>query len=180
MFCFLQVKSARESELEQMKNNVLILGIGNFDREDDGVAWHILQGIKEKLGRSTTPTPYDSTDEPEGDEDPKTLFSLQLFPEMVDVITSFDHVCFVDAHTGAIEDDLNFREIQAINHTNPLTHHMTPETLLSFAGITHKNIPQSILVSVRGYSFKYEQGLSPATAELADKAIERIWTWLND
>mgnify|MGYP001552977308 CR=1 FL=1 len=163
-----------------MKQNVLILGIGNFDRQDDGVAWYILQGIKEKLGRSTTPTPYDSTDEPEGDEDLKTLFSLQLFPEMVDVVAPFDHVCFVDAHTGAIEEDLNYCEVEAINHTNPLTHHMTPETLLSLTNITHNTIPQAVLISVRGYSFQYEQGLSVETAALAQQAIERIWNWLNE
>lgn len=175
-----QVKSARERERCSMKNNVLIIGIGNFDREDDGVAWHILQGIKKKLGRSTAPTPYDSTDEPEGEEDPKTLFSLQLFPEMVDVVAPFTHVCFVDAHTGAIEDDLNFREVEAVNQINPLTHHMTPETLLSLANITYNTAPHSILVSVRGYSFKYRQGLSPATAELAEAAVEHIWGWLNE
>ena len=30
---------------------VLILGYGNLDREDDGVAWHVLQGVAETLGR---------------------------------------------------------------------------------------------------------------------------------
>lgn len=163
-----------------MKQNVLILGIGNFDRQDDGVAWHILQGIKEKLGRSTAPTPYESTDEPEGEKDPKTLFSLQLFPEMVDTIAAFDHVCFVDAHTGAIEENLNFRVVEPMNHANPLTHHMTPESLLSLTHITFNKVPQSVLVSVRGYSFKYEQCLSEETASLAKQAIERIWIWLNE
>ena len=163
-----------------MKQNVLILGIGNFDRQDDGVAWHILQGIKEKLGRSTASTPYDSTDEPEGNEDPKTLFSLQLFPEMVDVVAPFEHVCFVDAHTGAIEENLNYRKVEAINHTNPLTHHMTPETLLSLTNITYNKTPQAVLVSVRGYSFQYEQGLSTETAVLAKQAVEHIWNWLNE
>jgi Ni,Fe-hydrogenase maturation factor len=34
-------------------NKVLIIGYGNPDREDDGVAWHILQGVAERLGRTT-------------------------------------------------------------------------------------------------------------------------------
>jgi hydrogenase maturation protease len=162
-----------------MKRNVLIVGIGNFDRQDDGVAWHILQGIKEKLGRTTSASPYESTDEPEGDQDPRTLFSLQLFPEMLDTIAEFDHVCFVDAHTGAIEEELNFREVEPVQQANPLTHHMTPETLLSLTQIAHNKTPQSILVSVRGYSFQYQQQLSPETTRLAEKAIDRIWDWLN-
>ena len=32
-------------------NKVLILGYGTPDGEDDGVAWHILQGVAESLGR---------------------------------------------------------------------------------------------------------------------------------
>jgi hydrogenase maturation protease len=162
-----------------MKQNALILGIGNFDRQDDGVAWHILQGINKKLGRPTVETPYESSDIPEG-KNPKTLFSLQLFPEMVDVIAPFDYVCFVDAHTGAIEEDLNFSEVEAFHHSNPLTHHMTPETLLSLVQVTTNTTPKAILVSVRGYNFQYEQSLSPLTAKLAKKAVDRIWAWLND
>jgi len=162
-----------------MKQNALVVGIGNFDRQDDGVAWHILQGINEKLGRPTNTTPYESTDEPEGDN-PKTIFSLQLFPEMVDAISPFDYICFVDAHTGAIESDLNFREVKSMHHSNPLTHHMTPETLLSLLQITTNKTPASILVSVRGYNFQYDQSLSPQTAELAKAAVERIWDWLNE
>ncbi len=162
-----------------MKQNVLIIGIGNFDRQDDGVAWHILQGINERLGRTTSTTPYDATDEPEGDQDPRTLFSLQLFPEMLDTIVEFDHVCFVDAHTGAIEKDLSFREVQAVQQANPLTHHMTPETLLSLTQIAYNKTPQSVLVSVRGYSFQYQQQLSSETTQLAAEAVECIWDWLN-
>lgn len=162
-----------------MKEKVLILGIGNFDRQDDGVAWHILQGIKQMLGRSTDLLPYEATDEPEGEESPKTLFSLQLFPEMVEVIAPFDHICFVDAHTGAVEEDLNFREVAAVRHANPLTHHMTPETLLSLLQITTHKVPKAVLVSVRGYSFEYKQELSSQTTQLAEAAVNRIWEWLH-
>ena len=161
-----------------MRENSLILGIGNFDREDDGVAWHILQGLHQKLGRSTADEPYFSTSQPEGD-DPKTLFSLQLFPEMADVIAPFDHICFVDAHTGAIEEELSFHSIEPAIQNNPLTHHMTPETLLALTHTVSGRTPEAILVSVRGYAFQYHQALSPRTAELAQQAVERIWEWLN-
>ena len=162
-----------------MKPNVLILGIGNYDRQDDGVAWHILQSIKRKLDRPTDSQPYDATGEPEGEESPKTLFSLQLFPEMVDVIARFDAVVFVDAHTGAIKEDLQFREIQAAQQANPLTHHMTPEALLALVQIATSKNPTAVLVSVRGFSFQYKQELSTKTTELAEAAVEKIWKWLH-
>lgn len=161
-----------------MRDDVLIIGIGNFDRQDDGVAWHILQGINQRLGRSTSPTPYETSIEPEGDN-PQTLFSLQIYPEMADLLCQYQWVCFVDAHTGAIEEDLSCQVIFPERHSNPLTHHMTPQTVLSLCATLHDQVPQAILVSVRGYSFQYQQGLSEGTAALADQAVDVIWHWLS-
>jgi hydrogenase maturation protease len=162
-----------------MREKVLIIGIGNFDRQDDGVAWHILQGINQKLGRTSQPTPYESPIEPEGDN-PQTLFSLQIYPEMADLLHQYEWVCFVDAHTGAIEEELSCQVVYPERHSNPLTHHMTPQTVLSLCATLHKQVPHAMIVSVRGYSFQYLQGLSEATAALADQAVDFIWQWLSE
>jgi hydrogenase maturation protease len=162
-----------------MREKVLIIGIGNFDRQDDGVAWHILQGINQKLGRTTRPTPYETSVDPEGDN-PQTLFSLQIYPEMADLLHQYKWVCFVDAHTGAIEEDLSCQTIYPERHSNPLTHHMTPQTVLSLCATLHKQVPHAIIVSVRGYSFQYHQGLSEGTTALAKQAVDFILQWLSD
>jgi Ni,Fe-hydrogenase maturation factor len=40
--------------------------------------------------------------------------------------------------------------------------------------------PEALVVSVKGYRFGFALGLSPETAQLADKAVETILAWLKE
>ena len=161
-----------------MKENSLIIGIGNYDRQDDGVAWHILCGIAKALGRTVPRDPYEEGFEPDG-EKPHLLFTLQIVPEMADIISSYNHICFVDAHTGAIPTDLQVIQIKPNYQRSPLTHHMTPETVLSLTHTISGCKPEAYLVSVRGFQFGFDQSLSPKTTGLAGSAIQEILNWLE-
>jgi hydrogenase maturation protease len=153
----------------------LIIGYGNPDRQDDGVAWHILTRLAQELGR-----PIPSIDEgffPSG-ENPDLLFNLQLIPELAETISAYRRVCFVDAHTGNVPEDMNVVEVKAEYQRSPFTHHMTADTCLSLVHTIYGQTPQAILVSVRGYEFGFSHELSPATLQLAEQAVARIMTWL--
>lgn len=156
---------------------VLIIGYGNRDREDDGVAWHILQGVAKHLGRPAPDLETGGLDQL--GQSPDLLFVLQLTPEISELIADYDFVCFVDAHTGAYPEDLRFDIINAGYHTSPFTHHMTPQTCLALAETVYGRSPQTTLVSVRGHRFGFSHTLSPQTALLANEAVERIAAWLN-
>ena len=161
-----------------MKENSLIIGIGNYDRQDDGVAWHILCGVAKALGRKIPQDPYEEEFEQTGEKS-HLHFTLQIVPEMADLISNYDHVCFVDAHTGAIPTDLQAIEIKPSFQRSPLTHHMTPETVLSLTNTVSGCKPEGYLVSVRGYQFGFDQTLSPKTNELSISAIQEISNWLE-
>ncbi len=160
-----------------LRPRILILGYGNPDREDDGVAWHILQGLADYLGRDSLNTETGGWDQL-GDS-PDLLFVLQLTPELAELIADYDRICFVDAHTGDYPEELRFESIPAEFQTSPFTHHMTPQTCLVLAKTLHGHAPQGIVVSVRGYQFGFSHTLSPRTAELAGEAVKRIGDWLN-
>jgi len=156
--------------------NTLIIGFGNPDRQDDGVAWHILAILAEKLGR-----PIPSMDEgffPNG-ENPDLLFVLQLTPELADTISAYQRVCFIDAHTGNVPEDVNMVEVKAEYQRSPFAHHMTANTCLSLVQTIYGRNPQAILVSVRGYEFSFSHELSSATLQLSKQAVERIMDWLT-
>ncbi len=157
---------------------ILIIGYGNPDREDDGVAWHIVMSLAEKFG---IPAPQDYLDGllPEGNN-PDLLTALQLTPEMADTFAEYDAVCFVDAHTGALPDDLNVKHLEPGFQNSPFTHHMTAETCLSITKTIYQKEPAALLVSVRGYSFKFSHSLSPRTAELAGEAVNVITAWVDE
>jgi len=159
-----------------MKADTLIIGYGNADRQDDGVGWHVLKKLGEKMG-------YAILDDPGApieieDERVDLLYILQIFPELAETLSHYNRVCFVDAHTADIQAEIAWSELSPAYEKSPLTHHMSPKTVLSITATIYGHTPEAILVSIRGYSFQFERELSPKTALLADKATYRIWEWV--
>jgi hydrogenase maturation protease len=154
----------------------LILGYGNVDRQDDGVAWHVLAGLCRKFGRPV-PASYDDEFENTGDS-PDLSFVLQITPELAEKLAAYDRVCFVDAHTGSVSEDLHAVEVKPEYQSSPFTHHMTPATCLSFVKTIYQRDIEGFLISLRGYEFGFSHELSPATASLAGLAVEEIYRWL--
>ncbi len=154
----------------------LLIGYGNPDRQDDGLAWHILFQL---AGRIDRPVNFDTgISFIDHQQSPDFLFSLQITPEMIDIIKDYERVCFVDAHTGNIPEEVRLALLRSEFQKSPFTHHMTPETCLSLHENIYHRLPEAILVSVRGYEFQFIQGLSPSTEKLVDSAIQLIWDWL--
>jgi hydrogenase maturation protease len=154
----------------------LIIGYGNPDREDDGVAWHILRALTIKLGLPS-PESYE-------DEFPESglidfAFYLQLTPEMAEDISAYEYACFVDAHTGNIPEPVRLIEVESEFQRSPFTHHLTPQSLLSMCETIHGKKPDAALLSVLGHRFLFSRELSQETAELVPQGVELIWDWLN-
>ena len=154
----------------------LLIGYGNPDRQDDGLAWHILFQL---AGRIDRPVDFDTgISFIDFQQSPDFLFSLQITPEMIDIIKDYERVCFVDAHTGNIPEEVRLVPLRSEFQKSPFTHHMTPETCLSLHENIYHRLPEAILVSVRGYEFQFSQALSTRTETLVNSAIELIWDWL--
>ena len=154
----------------------LIIGFGNLDRQDDGVAWHVLCHLSARLGR---PLPDPGAGFQAQGLEPDLLFVLQLTPELAELIAGYQRVCFIDAHTGEIEAELSIRSLEPAFQRSPFTHHLTPDSLLSFAQTLYGRAPQAILVSIRGYHFGFSQELSPETVPQAAAAELEIANWLE-
>ncbi len=157
--------------------STLIVGYGNPDRQDDGLAWHILA----KLARFYNLPGF----EPGSDDlfpvgnNPDLLFTLQLTPELAETVARYDRVCFVDAHTGEIAEDISLVVVTPEYQSSPLTHHMTPQTLMSLAVTLFDRNPRAVLISVRGFEFGFARGLSSQASQLAQDAFERIIAWIQ-
>jgi hydrogenase maturation protease len=155
----------------------LIIGYGNPDREDDGVAWHILRALTSRLGLDS-PESYE-------DEFPESdwidfAFHLQLTPEMAEDISAYGYICFVDAHTGSIPEPVRLINVESEFQHSPFTHHLTPQSLLSMCETIYGKKPHAVLLSVLGHRFLFSRQLSEETAELVPHAVNLIWNWMND
>jgi hydrogenase maturation protease len=155
----------------------LLLGYGNIDRQDDGVAWHILRRVAQRLGRSLPEFP-DEEFIP-GTQPPDYLFTLQLSPELTETLIAYQRVCFVDAHTGNVPEDVHHEPVVSQFQASPLTHHMTAASCIALCDAIFNRHPEAVLYSVRGYEFGFEHSLSASTYEHAQLAAEQILNWLD-
>lgn len=156
-------------------NKVLLLGYGNPDREDDGVAWHILQALAIKMG---LPGPDSYEDDFPENQHVDFAFHLQLTPEMAETIADYEFVCFVDAHTGNIPEEVRIIDVESDFQRSPFTHHLTPQSLISICETLYGKKPEAALLSVRGYQFLFSRDLSEATSKLVPQGVDQVWDWL--
>jgi hydrogenase maturation protease len=157
--------------------NTLIIGYGNADRQDDGAGWHVLKNLAERIGCTTPDDPGEPIEIE--NEIVDILFTLQIYPELAETISHYEKVCFVDAHTSEIPDEISWTKLSPEYEKSPLTHHMSPKTVLSIASTIYNKNPEAILVSIRGYHFQFERALSQKTSKLALLASDRIWDWIK-
>ena len=155
----------------------LLLGYGNIDRQDDGVAWHILRAVAEREGFVLAETP----EENQVELSPliSIRFELQLAPEIAEFVSSYQRVAFIDAHTGRVEQSFHSEILQPQYVNSPFTHHLTPSTCLSLAETIYGKAPQAVLVTVRGYEFGFSRTLSPVTNQYVTVAAEWLVNWLK-
>ena len=154
----------------------LVLCYGNPDRQDDGVAFHIMVRLARELGY-ILPDPSENDRQP-CRRSPDLMFVLQLSPELAKTLAQFDRICFVDAHSGQMTQDIVWQELKGEYQASPLTHHIAPATCLSLIRTLYNRQPEAVLVSIRGYEFDFSHSLSPQTACLAEQALQRILAWL--
>ena len=157
-------------------NQKLVIGYGNPDRQDDGVAWHVLHALAIRLD---LPTPDSYEDAFPANERLDFAFTLQLTPEMAEEIAPYERVCFVDAHTGSIAEQVHLVAVKDQFQYSPFTHHLTAQSLLSMCQTLYGKTPEAALLSVRGYQFEFERQLSVETAALVPEAVEMILGWME-
>ncbi len=108
------------------------------------------------------------------------VFQLQLTPEIAYDLDQYDRVCFIDAHTGAVPEEVHFEKVTPHFQKSPFTHHLTAASLLSITDTLHHKTPETILVSVRGYQFGFARTLSEATSLLTRQAADIIQNWMHE
>ena len=156
---------------EQM-SRTLIIGFGSLDRADDGVAYHVINALRRRLGQNMLAEDETGLEELGAQID--SIFLVQLAPELMDVLAVYDQVVFVDAHVYANVDNLHCTPILPEYTPATLTHHMGPAMILALVKALYHREPAGHLVSIRGYNFDFHRDLSEATRALVEPAVDYI------
>lgn len=155
----------------------LVIGFGNLDRADDGVAFHVVNAFRHRQGQAALEEVNTGLEELGAPVD--SIFIGQLVPEMIDLLEGYDRVVFVDAHVDPALDDLYCAAVSPDEAGLTFTHHMSPATLLAFFKALNGRDLDGHLVSIRGLNFDFHRDLSIETLTLVEPAVERILALLG-
>ena len=158
--------------LEKQSARTLVVGYGNIDRGDDGVAYCVINALRRRLSQKLLSE--DSTGLEELGAEVDSIFLVQLAPELMEVLAGYRRVIFVDAHVYENVDNLHCAPVFPEYTPSTFTHHMTPAMLLAFFKTLYHREPTGHLVSIRGYDFDFRRGLSADTEVLLEAAVDRI------
>lgn len=150
----------------------LVIGYGNLDRGDDGVAYAIVNELRKALFRKALDEEETGLEDLGGKTD--TVFLRQLVPELMETAVEYDQLVFVDAHVGERDGEIAWRQVAPEFVPSAFTHHLTPATFLALMRALYDRAPAGYLLSVRGYAFDFCRGLSEATGALVGPAVEKI------
>ena len=140
---------------------VLVVAWGNPLREDDGVAWHVLEGL-----RSLKPRP--------GLPPLKLRHAHQLAPEMAECVSQAQGVVFIDARRDGIPGEVRCEEVVPSAGSNPLAHSLSPQALLLYSQQLYGRAPRAVVVSIGGERFAMGEELSPVVRRALPRAIRTV------
>ena len=150
----------------------LLIGFGNMDRADDGVALYVINAVRRRLGQASLPE--DDTGLDSLGDGVDTVFLSQLTPELAEIMKDYDQILFIDAHVCEDADDLHCRPVRPEAAALTFTHHISPAMMLALLQALYQRQPAGYLVSIRGYDFDFHRNLSPHTQSLVEPAVDHI------
>ena len=141
-----------------MKNSevkILILGIGNSGRSDDGLGWAFLDAIEDEI-----PANFDLE------------YRYQLQVEDAELISQYDRIYFVDAHINTFEGGFCLEAGKPKQTDSFTTHQLDPETVLYLADTIYDARPESFILGISGVDFELKLGMSDQAKYNLSSALE--------
>jgi len=145
---------------------VLIIGIGNPLRRDDGFG----PAVVDALEAAGLPGSV------------KLMAVHQLAPEIVEDLIGVERVVFVDARVpeSASHSDILFEPIEALDPTrDTLTHDFPPNAILHLAAAIGQTQPEAWTLSAPAADLSHGEGLSPPCQVHAERAVSLLREWLD-
>ncbi len=138
-------------------DNIVIIGIGNNTRQDDGVGWLFLDLL-----------------EREGFNSHNLIYKYQLMVEDAELISAFNTVIFVDACKSELENGFLLERIYPSEEVSFSTHSVPPNQILNLCETIYAKIPTAYLIKVQGYEWNIGVGLSKQAKTNLKNAMDQF------
>jgi hydrogenase maturation protease len=141
----------------EKRAKVLVFGIGNPGRRDDGLGPKLV----EKISGAEFPNALGAVGE----------FRYQLNVEDALTMKDFDVVVFADASRSG-DESVAISEIGPAAEIAVTTHAMSPPSVVALCHELYGRAPRSYLLAIRGYDWDVGEDLSPAAEQNLRKALD--------
>lgn len=143
------------------KDKIILIGIGNTLRSDDGVGPYVIEKIEASGAYSCT-----------------FLILPQLSADIISYLISFENILIVDAGVGI--NTVRWMNItDQYNGTAPSAHHMDPAQLVSLAQSLFSVTLSLAVCTIPVYDLSIGEELSVQTRAFANEAILQIGEWIS-
>lgn len=143
--------------MKESKTELLIIGIGNAGRQDDGLGWAFLDSIQDQVG-----------------DDVELIYRYQLNIEDAELISSVSKVLFVDARKSPDDQPFDFSECTPKESFEFTTHALGPEVVLALCQSLFQSFPEAYLLTITGYEWELSEGLSTESQHNLTEAISHF------
>lgn len=126
---------------------ILLIGIGNNCRGDDGLGWKFIE-LVESMGLDFIDHEY----------------RYQLQVEDAELLIEYDVVYFVDATYEKLAEGFELRSCIAADEEQVSSHAQSPGAILKLTNHLYKKTPEAFLLAIAGESWELQTSLSE-TAE---------------
>ena len=154
-------KRAREGGGTPIRGRVLVIGIGNPGRTDDGLGPALVARLADVA------LPGVDTDA-----------NYQLNIEDAEAVSHYDTVVFVDASVEAAAPFV-FTELAPAAEIAMTTHELRPGTVLALCEELYGRRPRAYTLAIPGYAWELREGLSAKAEENLAAATDFLVKWLR-
>ena len=144
------------------KDRILLIGIGNDGRSDDGLGWAFAEAVESKY------------------PDIEVVFRYQLQIEDAEMITHYDRVFFVDSTLDHIAEGFKLEKLKPDYGVSYTSHAITPQVVLGLASHMYDSIPEAYVLAITGVEWDLAQQLSMEGSMHLDSAIKGVFPVLDD
>ena len=138
------------------ENKILIIGIGNYGRRDDGLGWAFLDAIQEQSIL----------------KEAEVIYCYQLNVEDAELISTADIVVFIDAFERELDNGSSFEVCRPENNFSFTTHALSPGVIVSLCSSLYDKHPISYVLKIKGNEWELKEGLSEKAIKNLDGAVE--------
>ena len=127
---------------EEGNKKILVIGIGNTGRQDDGLGWLIIDHILED---------YKGIDKE---------YRYQLQIEDAELVSHYSKVFFVDATKEQVGDGFYLKNCKASISHGLSSHALHPETIIGLTNDLYDKYPEAFILGIQGYQWELKIGIS--------------------